>query len=315
MTSKLSRLAARLDTMGARSKMRKFRAGWAGHTAPDLKFYRSPKVQYRYREQGEGQTIVFAVDPPATLEVYDELLEVFSSKFRVIILELPAMGFSAAQSNYGFGWQETNDDLANFLQHIAGHKAVLAFSCVAGLAAVDIAVRHAHLVSRLVLLQTGDVAAFALWKAKRDPKKILARPFIGQYLMKKLAPKRMTDWFQLSVGNKGKLEHFCKCAEQSFQHGALWSLASAYQIYMDPDVKLGKPKQPILAIWGLADGSHPKKNADSPKRLSDNVTYVALPKLGHFPEIEDPKQIFGLVDSFLLEEAKTMNRAFHPETN
>ncbi|MFC4292574.1 alpha/beta fold hydrolase [Sphingorhabdus arenilitoris] len=295
----LSRLGLRLDTKGARNRMAQYKNGWPAQSSPDIKFYRSPLVQYRYREQGEGPVIVFTADPPVTLELYDELLAIFSARFRLIVVELPAMGFSAADKDYTFGFRETNDDLALFLKDVAGEGAILAFSCVAGLAAVDLAVRRSKLVSKLVLMQTGDGEAFARWKTARDPKGILARPIIGQWIMKRLAPKRMPDWYRLSVGNRDKIDHFCSCAQESFDHGALWSLASAYQVYMDPSVALPAPKQPILATWGLADRSHPPVNAKSPMNFSSNVTYVAFNDLGHFAELEDTKRLFSIICTFV----------------
>ena len=303
----LKRLGARLDTLAGRQKMRAFKSGWPSQTHTEIKFYETEKVQYRYRERsssnGSGPTIVFTADPPATLELYDELFEVFSRRFRVIAVELPAMGFSAANGKYGFGFRETNDDLATLLCDVAGDGAILAFSCVAGLAAVDIAVRFPELVSKLVLLQTGDVAAFARWKEARDPKHILAKPIVGQLIMKRVAHKRMPDWYDLSVGNRDKIEPFCNCASESFEHGAMWSLASAYQTYMDAGLQLGRPSQPILALWGLADRSHPSENAVSALNFSDNVENVTFDDLGHFSELEDTERIFELIEAFVAKTA------------
>lgn len=299
MSHRLAKLATRLDTLGARRRLRRFRTGWPARTSDDVRFYQSPKVQYRYRERGAGPTIVFTVDPPATLELYDDLLALFATRFRVLAVELPAMGFSAPRGSYRFGWRETNDDLVHWLRDVAGERSILAFSCVAGLAAVDIAVRHPSLVEALVLLQTGTVDAFARWKALRDPKGILARPFLGQVVMKSVAPKRMPAWYRLAVGNEEKIGRFCACARESFRHGAMWSLASAYQTYMDPSITLGTPTQPVLAIWGLADRSHPPENAESPRAFSDDVMYVALPRLGHFSELEDPQAVFDTIVRFI----------------
>jgi len=295
------KLGARIDTAHGRTKMRRFREGWPSKTSDDIQFYRSPKVQYRYREQGSGVTIVFVADPPSTLEFYDELLDLFSEYYRVLVVELPAMGFSAAQPDYEFGWLETNADLTHFLRDVAGRQAVLAFSCVAGLAAVDIAVRSPELVSKLILLQTADVAAFARWKSARDPQNVLARSVIGQLIMKKVARNRVSGWYGLSVGNRDKVKPFCTCATQSLEKGAMWSLASAYQNYMDPSIVLAEPKQPILAIWGASDGSHTAENAISAKSFSSNVTYLSFENLGHFPELEDPNSILLAINDFLNE--------------
>ena len=66
--------------------MTRFRAGWPAQTRSNIKFYTTESVQYRYLEAGEGQTIIFTADPPMTLEVYDQLVEIFAKHFRVIVV-------------------------------------------------------------------------------------------------------------------------------------------------------------------------------------------------------------------------------------
>jgi pimeloyl-ACP methyl ester carboxylesterase len=298
MTGMLNRFATRLDTRRANARMRRHREGWPARASEGVHFHQSPKAQYRYREAGRGRTIVFSVDPPMTLEVYDALIATFAERFRVIAFELPSMGFSAAAESYRFGFRETNDDLAGFLKAIAGPGAILAFSCVAGHAALDIAARYPDLVSRLTLLQAGDVAAFAAWKAARDPKGILATPVLGHLAMRRMAPKRMPAWYALSVGKKDMIDDLCRCAERSFQHGAQWSLASAYQCYMDPAIDLPRPHQPLLSIWGGADGSHPVGNGHTLRRLRPDTACITFDDLGHTPELEDPARVLSAIVHF-----------------
>ncbi len=299
MTGVLKRLAARIDTWGGNAKMAEFRSGWPAQSRADIKFYSTEHVQYRYREAGEGQTIIFTADPPMTLEVYDSLIDIFSKRFRVIVVELPAMGFSAAQQRYGFGFQETNDDLAQLIREVGGMRNILAYSCAASMCAIDVAVRMPDLVSHLCLIQGGGTESFARWKAGRDPKGILARPIVGQLAMKRMAPKRMPQWYALSVGRKDLVGHFCECAERSFEKGAMWSLASAYQIYLEHDGELPPPSQPILSMWGGADRSHPKENVHSLARLFDGVSCVTFDDLGHTPELEEPQRVFDAISAFV----------------
>ncbi len=296
----LSKMASKLDTMGWKRRMRKARHGWPAHSCSGVKFYNSPKVQYRYRESGQGKTIVFAADPPATLELYDELIELYAKTFRVIIVEMPAMGFSTARGNYYFGFHETNDDLACFLRDVAGADSILAFSCVGGLAAVDIAVRYPELVSHLTLIQTTDWIGFQIWKKSRDPKNILAKPFLGQLGMRKLAASRAPMWFNLAVGKRDKVDPFCQCAQETLGHGAGWALASAFQLYIRGDRSpLGKPNQPTLLIWGLLDGSHQPQSITHAKNLSDNIKIITSEEFGHFGELEAPESVFGMITKFL----------------
>ena len=295
----LQRLGLRLDTWGGKARMRRFREM---NNAADVAFYSTSGVQYRYRERqgpsADCPTIVFAADPPATVEFYDHLLDVFGAHFRVVVFELPAMGFSATEPSYRFGFRETNDDVASFLRAVVGERAVLAFSCVATLAALDIAARYPDLVSHLVNIQGGSVAAFNRWKAARDPKGILARPIIGQLVMKRIAPKRMPAWYHISTGRRERMPDFCACAKRTLDDGALWSLASAYQVYMNPTLELPTPAQPMLGFWGAADRSHPDGNREVCAAATTGE-FVTLEGLGHAPEVECPQTVLPHVLEFL----------------
>lgn len=299
MTSLLTRLGARIETWGGAAKMARFRTGWPATATPHVKFHRTAKVQYRYLEAGSGRTIVFTCDPPMTIEVYGPLVAAFAAHFRLIVVELPAMGFSATTADYAFGFRETNDDLAALLREVAGEGSIFAFSCAASLAALDLAGRMPELASHLALIQAGGTEAFAIWKAGRDPKGILAKPIVGQLAMARMAPKRMPQWYGLSVGRKEQIPHFCDCAERSFAHGAMWSLASAYQIYMNQQGELPRPQQPILSIWGAADRSHPAGNQHSLARLYEGVRTVTFDDLGHTPELEAPDLVLAAILDFV----------------
>ncbi|MEO1251559.1 MAG: alpha/beta hydrolase [Pseudomonadota bacterium] len=296
----LSRLAAYVDTWDGARKAAAFKAGWPAKTRDDIAFFDTGKVQFRYRLRGQGPTIVFTADPPVTLELYDEMIAHFSAHFRVVIFELPAMGFSAARASYGFGFRETNDEVAKFLEAVAGPQAILAFSCVAGLAAVDIAARYPQLVSAMTLLQVTDWEGYKVWKAGRDPKKILGKPFIGQVAMKRLAASRAPMWYDLVVGVREKITPFCDCAAEAHAHGSGWKLASAYQRYLfDGASPLATPDQKTLVIWGKEDGSHGRQSIERARHLARAAEVVELDDIGHFPELEDTKKACEVITGFL----------------
>ena len=296
----LSRLAAYLDTWGGARKAEAFRNGWPARTRDDISFFDAGKVQFRYRMRGNGPTIVFTADPPVTLELYDDMLDLFSKRFRVIVVELPAMGFSAARMSYGFGFHETNDEVAKFVEAVAGQGAILAFSCVAGLAAVDIAARYPALVSAMTLLQVTDWEGYKVWKAGRDPKKILAKPFIGQIAMGKLAASRAPMWYDLVVGVRSKIEPFCACAAEAHGRGSQWRLASAYQRYLfDGGSPLKTPEHKTLVIWGKEDASHTRQSIERSSSLAKAAKVVELDGVGHFPELEDTKKAYDVITGFL----------------
>jgi pimeloyl-ACP methyl ester carboxylesterase len=298
----LQNLALRLDAGFNAKHIDQFKHGWPASTRSDIRFYETDRVLFRYREVAGppgAPTIVFSADPPVTLEHYDAMIGLASKDFRLIIFELPGNGFSPGKSAYRFGFRETNDAVAEFLQAVAGEGAIYAFSCVAGLAAVDIACRYPELVRALVLIQAADAGGLDIWKKSRDPKGILRKPIIGQYVMRKLAGKRMPKWFEVALGRASDHEHFCSCSHVSLDQGALWSLASAFQAYHSPDLDLPKPTQPCLAIWGELDGSHTPETRATTANLAPNVEIRSLSATGHFPELQDPELVLPIIKDWV----------------
>jgi pimeloyl-ACP methyl ester carboxylesterase len=292
----LSRLGTLIDTLGWRKRYKDFSNGPPSKTRDGIGFYKTTKAQYRYRLTGEGPTIVFLADPPVTIEAYDELVSVFAERYRVLIIEAAGMGFSAANNAYSFGFSESNDDIAALLGDIAPDGSILAFSCVAGLGAVDIAVRFPELVQRLFLLQTTDWDTFLAWADRRDPKGLLRKPIIGQLGMKRLAAKRAPDWLAFATGRQAMVAPLCTCAQDGFRHGMSFSLASTFQRYLAGKNPLGTPTQPTTIIWGTNDPSHKPASVEQCKNIAPQSKVLALPSLGHFPELEDPKRIFQALE-------------------
>lgn len=295
--------AARLDTAGAEGRKKRFHQGWPASSKPGVGFLEAGGVSFRYREKGQGQPIIFAADPPVTLELYDEIFDLFSPDYRVIVFEMPAMGFSVPGFLFDFRFRQTNDAVAAFVKEAAaGEPAVLVFSCVAGLGALDIAGRYPELASHVVLIQTPNWSEEVKWKKSRDPKRILAKPFIGQLAMKQLKKSRGPMWLNLSVGRKETVPAFCACAQETLSNGAGWALATAFQSYLPEEAPpFARVTQPTLAIWGVKDGSHPNTDRSTSLWLSDHMgnRFVEYEDLGHFPELEDAPRIHAEIVSFL----------------
>lgn len=295
-------MAARLDSIGARKKAKRFRHGWPARSRSDIRFMEVGAVTFRYREAGRGRPIIFAADPPVTLEAYDRLLNHYADDFRVIVFELPAMGFSVPGFWQDYRFRQANDALAAFICRVAKEPAILAFSCVAGLGALDIGGRYPALVSHLIQIQTPSWPEEIRWKRARDPKNILAKPFFGQIAMRKLARSRAPLWLDLAVGRKECIASLCACATDALDHGAAWGLATAFQSYLpEKEPPFVRVVQPTLALWGNSDGSHRGTDRRSSLWLCDHPAsrVVEFGDLGHFPELEDVERIHAEIVRFV----------------
>lgn len=297
----LQRWAVSLEMRGGERLASALRRGWAGSSRTDVGFFRGRHAQIRYRERGQGRPLVFAADPPVTLEFYDELLALYSQHFRVIVFEIPGMGFSVPLSGYDCSFTPTNDGVAEFLQAIVREPAVLAFSCVGGFAAVDLAVRHPALASHLVLIQTPSWSEALRWKHSRDPKGILGRPVLGQLAMNRAKRTRAPLWFRLALGRETEpYPSYCDCAQDAIRRGAGWALASAFQHYLVDEAPPPPPaSQPTLVIWGEMDRSHAPTDKHASAQLAQRVEFERYADLGHFPELEDPPRVLARIRAFL----------------
>lgn len=286
-----------LDTVVTPWRRRKVTHGAGARTRPDLHFMHLRRASIRYRDSGEGKrAIVFCADPPVVLELYDALLRELAPDYRVIVFEMPAYGLSLPRLGLDFSLAGVAEVIADFLRRLDLGPALLAFPCVPAYSALWIAGRHPDLVSGLVLMQAPDWEQELHWKDGRDPKKLLARPVVGQVLLRLLRRSRAGMWYRLALGKRELLEPFTTVTQCSFDHGGGFALASAYQKHLaGPEPAFGTLTQPTLAVWGEADRSHTHSDPASILRYVPGAKLVSLPDAGHFPELEAPQRFAGLI--------------------
>ena len=295
----LKRLAAQIDKIGWRSRIERARTGPASSSCSGTLFYEDDECFIRYRKIGRGPAIVFLCDGPATIEVYDALIEQLAPSYTVIVLETPGNGFSVPKPSFSFNFIPSNEAVARFLRVVAGERAILAFSCGGAYAAIDIAARHPELCRQLVIIQAPSWEEEMRWKKSRDPRGLISTPFVGQLLFPRMMKPRAPAWYELSMADTPLVEHLCSCTAQAFDHGATFALPTLFQNYLSGDARpFEMADQPALAIWGAEDGSHAATDKHSSTSLAKSVDVKILEHVGHFPELEDPAGFKILVDQF-----------------
>ncbi len=287
----IKRLAANLDKRNWQARIQYARRGFPASSCKGLHFYEDDECLIRFRAAGSGPKLVLVCDPPATLEAYNQLFDELKNSFTVYAFEIPGNGFSVPKPGYGFEFQPTNNVIARFLRERVGEGAILAFSCGACYAALDIAARYPELCSRLVLMQAPSWQEEQRWKKGRDTTGVIGMPFVGQLLFPRMMVKRAPDWFELCMGVPETIAHCSSCAAVAFEHGAAFSLPSMFQSYLVGEkTPFERPEQPALVIWGTMDQSHALTDKASSRDLAKNVDLVTFENVGHFPELENPQQ-------------------------
>ncbi|MFP5304789.1 MAG: alpha/beta fold hydrolase, partial [Gammaproteobacteria bacterium] len=281
-----------LDTLIPPWQRRRALRGPGASSRADIRYVHLPEASIRYRIAGDGaRTVVLCADPPVVLELYDELIARLAAEYRVVVFEPPAFGLSLPRAGLDFSMEATARVIGAFLDALGTAPYVLAFPCVPAYCALWLAAQRPQLVEALVLMQAPSWHEELKWKRGRDPKNVLGRPWLGQILLRLLRRKRASAWYRLALGRRELLPTFAAETERAFEHGACFSLASAFQRFLTAtEPGFAAVHQPALVIWGGADRSHAQTDRESIRRHLPQARIVHIDDAGHFPELEAPQR-------------------------
>src|SRR5690242_17411113 len=109
-------------------------------------------LQMYYEIHGSGRPLVVIHGGGSTIETtYGRVLPEFAKHFQVIAVELQAHGHTL-DIDRPLSFEQDADDVAALLKHLTIEKADIMGFSNGGTTALQIAIRHAELVNKLVLL-------------------------------------------------------------------------------------------------------------------------------------------------------------------
>lgn len=249
---------------------------------------------------GNKPALVLTPDGPCVIEHYDLLIKRFSEQFRVICFDMPGIGFSFPDYGYRFGISESADVIVELLDGLSVAKAALAFSCVNGFFAMNLAKRYPQRVSHLVLAQTPSFDGMRKWSERNIPRP-LHIPYVGQVITAAQAEFFATHWFDLSLprGSEHK-EVFVARAQAAVHAGGCFCLASVVQGFLHGlEAEIYGVQCPTLAIHGDGDYSHKHTDFRSLTDAIPHVEIIRFPGCGHFPNLERSAEYANHVQQFL----------------
>ncbi|MEL6183382.1 MAG: alpha/beta hydrolase [Myxococcota bacterium] len=250
-------------------------------------------ARVRVRDVGSGPlAVVFVPDPPNVLEHHEAAFEALARHVRVVGLELPGFGFSSAPSRFRFSVAENRDIVLAVLDALGVERAVLALSCVAGLASVAAAVRRPELVAGVVGVQTPDLPGALAWAARVDPNGLLRTPLIGQLAVRLRRRPLAGVWYRAATGDRSHIETLEREALRAYDNGAVYALASGLQSLsdIDPEALFGTLESlPAAAIWGGKDRTHRRTDRRGLARYLPRLEVREIEEAGHFPDLERPE--------------------------
>ncbi len=283
--------AAWVDTLRLAGRTKLARPGSPAHSRPGVAFVATPAATVRVRAAGERDpaalTVVLVCDPPSVVEHFDALVALLAPHARVVCVEPPGFGFSLPSRGFGFGFGEFAAAFEQVLEALGEGPYLLAFPCIWGHLALQLAAERPDLIRKLMLWQSAGWEEQVRWARAADPERMLLRPYVGQANMAFQPEKIAVLWYRAALG-KGRVAELVPTLHEALRQGAFCCLGSVWQRWFAgfapaPVVVA----QPTLLAWGAADRSHRTTDRFGlTARLTQPARQHVFEQAGHSPELE-----------------------------
>jgi len=245
-------------------------------------------------ETGRGPALFLFHSLLSDRASFDAIAPKLAPSFRVIVPELPGFGRSAAVAG---GLAAIADRMAEVVRDGAGGEAALVLgNGYGGFVALQMALRHPGIASRLVLADAGAAFsepgrdAFRNMAAAAGAKGLSA---ITEVAMRRLfAPEFQAQHPDLM---RDRREAFLRTDPEVFR-AACGALAE-----LDLRPQLGQLEMPVLVLVGEQDEATPPPMSRELAALLPNARLVIIPGCAHVPQLQSPELFLAAIGDFLRE--------------
>ena len=243
-------------------------------------------------EFGKGQPLFLFHSLLSDRASFDAIVPELSKSFRVIVPELPGFGRSAAVAG---GLAAVADRMAEAVQDAApGKDAIVLGNGYGGFVALQLAIRHPGIASKLVLADCG--AAFSepgrqQFRNMAAASKAKGLAAITDVAMLRLFARDFQDTHPDLMADRRAaflrtdLDVFCAACD---------ALAS-----LDLRPELAKVKVPVLVLVGEHDEATPPPMSHELAGLLPQAHLEIIPGCAHVPQLQSPKLFLDVIGDFL----------------
>jgi 3-oxoadipate enol-lactonase len=225
---------------------------------------------------------------------FDAIVPKLSRSFPVIVPELPGFGASKA---VGGGLAAVADRMAEAVQDAAGGRETIVLgNGYGGFVALQMAIRHPGITSRLILADCG--AAFSeegrdAFRNMAAASKARGLSAITDVAMRRLfAPEFQAQHPDLM---RDRREAFLRSDSETIQ------AACAALAELDLRPELGKVGVPVLVLVGEHDEATPPPMSRELAALLPNARLKIIAGCAHVPQLQAPEMFLDAIGDFLRE--------------
>ena len=245
-------------------------------------------------QSGQGPVLVLLHSLLSDRASFDAVAPKLSRSFRVIVPELPGFGRSQAA---GHGLAGVADRMAEAVNDAAGgDEAIVLGNGYGGFVALQMAIRHPGIASRLILADCG--AAFSEEGRQAFRNMAAASQARGLSAITDVAMRRLfAPEFQARHPGlmQDRREAFLRTDPEVFR-AACGQLAE-----LDLRPELGRVTVPVLVLVGEHDEATPPPMSRELAALLPDARLKIIPGCAHVPQLQSPEIFLDAIGDFLPE--------------
>jgi pimeloyl-ACP methyl ester carboxylesterase len=255
-------------------------------------------VRTYYRVQGQGPALVLLHGLALSHLTWDATAAALAEHFTVYTLDLPGFGYSDKPPGYASA-RKAGAFVGRFMSTLGLERASLIGHSMGAAAALWLAAEHPARVERLVLVNVAEIGdAAAIFR-------LLARPIVGELLLKMTTPATMRALLADPYVHKQVVtsELAATYAGFSWTPGARRALIEHARSY-DADraalrPRLGQVGAPALIVWTDRDPYFPIAVAHDLLAALPLASLEVIADAGHLPHEEQPARFTCIVLDWL----------------
>lgn len=282
-------------------------------------YVRVDGLRIHYIDEGRGETILMLHGNPTWCYLYRNLISDLSRDYRCIALDLPGFGLSDKPAGADYTLRAQAGRIGLFVEKLGLKDITMVGHDIGGIAGLNWAAGHKHLVRRLILLNTRG-AVPAVWGIKKyyPPWPYMALwplrlPVVGELLVqglnllqKVVMPIAFHDKGSFgAVARKGFGFPYRGWTEKkahlaTVRQVPVWKSDPVYQLLCETGKALKGWEVPTQIIWGMKDPSFAPPVIDELEKLLPNhYPTLRIQEAGHFLTEEQPAIVAAGIRGFL----------------
>ena len=274
-------------------------------------------ARIHYRDHGikASPTIVLVHGAMASLHTWEPWVEILSSKYRVVTLDLPGHGLTGKVPQNAFGPDNFTETINAVVNELGIDRFVLGGNSMGGGATWRYTLNHPDRVVAMILVASVGLSS---WRKtdQQDRDRSTGDTPIGFYLLgqpwfravaRYLDPELLVEQGLMAAYNNSPVvdqrlvDRYYELIMREGTREAILRRGGPPRARNQQEPDLSQLVQPTLVMWGAKDALVPVSIAEQFDKTLPNADVVIYPDLGHIPMEEDPlrtaKQVMVFLES------------------